>query len=650
MNIKVRYRKVVLIAVGLMCMATSSRAQDMWRFNTQTHQEQPVIQRHSDGLDDVMQYLPYASVVGLKAFGVQSKDNWRDLLLTTAASWVATAVPAFALKNGVKEWRPDNTDQKSFPSGHSAVAFAGATMLRHEYGHLSPWISAAGYGVATFVAIDRVAKDRHHWYDAAAGAAIGAGMGELTWYLSRKVLKRKDVAIGFSGRQMDVVVNLGDGSRSKKETAVESANNEERTEIKDKEHVWTHSFWSDWYLQMGLDMTLQNPYGYNFSHVFPNGKTFGIDVAIGKWFTPELGVRGKFNWENGLGIFRNDHANWVAPFDQPGVNMDKGGYIAAYGDMMFNLTNVFLPLGDADYVPTIGGRKWNINVYPRLGVNYNFGVSKGSLLVGAGMMNTYRVSNRWSVYADVAYIMTGSGFVGKTKEEYGTGTGSNSNGYLSIGLGAQYDLGPKPANVGKNSVKLNGFFHNWFFQAGLDMSLMNPYGCNFSKVIPKGTTAGLNIAAGKWYTPEFGVRGRLQWENGFLKNKNLEWVPPVEDPSKNFKAGGFITGTLDAMFNLTNAIQGYQEDKKWHTSGFVRAGLIHHFEIDSASPVGGAGIEQTYRLNDRLSLFADLAYQVTTSESSGGVTGMDVASGSNGFFDIDFGIVVDLGRKTWKKR
>ena len=101
----------MLIAVGLMCMATSSRAQDMWRFNTQTQQEQPVIQRHSDGLDDVMQYLPYASVVGLKAFGVQSKDNWRDLLLTTAASWVATAVPAFALKNGVKEWRPDNTDQ-----------------------------------------------------------------------------------------------------------------------------------------------------------------------------------------------------------------------------------------------------------------------------------------------------------------------------------------------------------------------------------------------------------------------------------------------------------------------------------------------------------------------------------------------------------
>ena len=182
------------------------------------------------------------------------------------------------------------------------------------------------------------------------------------------------------------------------------------------------------------------------------------------------------------------------------------------------------------------------------------------------------------------------------------------------------------------------------------MSLMNPYGCNFSEVFPKGNTYGLNMAAGKWFTPEFGVRGRVQWENGLIENKRVEWVPPTSDPQKNYEGGGFGTATLDAMLNLTNLISGFEEDKRWHTSAFVRAGLISQFEISSGSPLAGVGIEQTYRLNDRLSLFADAAYQVTTSESSGGRgTGMQVATGSNGFFDIDLGIVVDLGRRGWNR-
>ena len=170
------------------------------------------MKKHSDGLDDVLQYVPYTSVFALKAFGVESKHNWEDLALTTVGSWVMSAGITYGLKHSVKEWRPDNTDQKSFPSGHSAIAFAGATMLRHEYGHLSPWISVAGYGVAAFTAVDRIVKDRHHWYDVAVGAAIGAGMGELTWYLSRKLFKTNDVAIGFNGTQMDVVINVGGNS------------------------------------------------------------------------------------------------------------------------------------------------------------------------------------------------------------------------------------------------------------------------------------------------------------------------------------------------------------------------------------------------------------------------------------------------------
>lgn len=422
--------------------------------------------------------------------------------------------------------------------------------------------------------------------------------------------------------------------------------------------VRTDGFWQNWFVQMGLDMTLQNPYGYDFSKVFPNGKSFGLDLAIGKWFSHQVGYRGKFNWENKLPLLKNDHANWLAPFYEPGENRRKGGYIAVYGDALFNLHNFF-----GEYR---ADRTWNASLYPRIGINYNFGVSKGSLLAGIGVLNTYRISDRWSVYGDIAYIMTGSGFVGSEKVE-GTGTGSNSNGYLTIGLGVQYDLGKKKTNTDgtdktdfstntnrtnntNTGVLTNGIWDNWFVQAGLDMSLMNPYGCNFGKVIPKGMTFGLNAALGKWFTPEFGLRVRGQWENGLIPNNSVEWVPPVDDPKENYKKGGLATVALDAMLNLTNVFAGYKPERKWHTTGFVRAGIITQFVEGSGSPLMGVGLEETYRLDDKWSLFGSVGYQVSTSEGMGvSTTGMDVSAGSNGFFDIDFGVRYDLGRNKFYK-
>lgn len=411
--------------------------------------------------------------------------------------------------------------------------------------------------------------------------------------------------------------------------------------------VRTAGFWENWFVQVGLDMTLQNPYGYDFSKVFPNGKSFGLDIAAGKWFSHQVGFRGKFNWENKLPLLENDHANWLAPFDQPGENRRRGGYIALYGDALFNLHNFF-----GTYRPD---RKWNASLYPRIGVNYNFGVSKGALNAGIGLLNTYRISDRWSVYGDIAYIMTGSGFVGR-ESKADTGTGSNSNGYLTIGLGVQYDLGASGASgastgsatgsatVRSRGVLTNGIWDNWFVQVGADMSLLNPYGCDFSKVIPKGMVFGLNGAMGKWFTPEYGLKVRVQWDNGLIPNNSVEWVPPKDDPKQNYKKGGLATVTLDAMLNLTNAFSGYDPERKWHTSGYLRMGVITQFVEGSGSPLAGMGLEETYRLNDRLSLFGAVGYQVSTSEGMGvSTTGMDVAAGTNGFFDIDFGIRYDLG-------
>ena len=92
----------------------------------------------------------------------------------------------------------------------------------------------------------------------------------------------------------------------------------------------TNSFWDNWYVQVGMDMWLQNPHGANFKNVFPNGKSFGLDFALGKWITPEYGFRGSLNWENG--IFKSDHASWI--------HANSKSYMVIAGDFLINMTNL----------------------------------------------------------------------------------------------------------------------------------------------------------------------------------------------------------------------------------------------------------------------------------------------------------------------
>jgi membrane-associated phospholipid phosphatase len=85
---------------------------------------------------------------------------------------------AILTKSVVHAKRPDLSDNRSFPSGHTASAFASATTLYRRYG----WeIGFPAYALATFTGSARVAGRKHHWYDALAGAALGSASG---WYFT----------------------------------------------------------------------------------------------------------------------------------------------------------------------------------------------------------------------------------------------------------------------------------------------------------------------------------------------------------------------------------------------------------------------------------------------------------------------------------
>ena len=98
------------------------------------------------------------------------EQDWEGLK-EGAFTAAATAGATLILKYAVKENRPDFSNHHSFPSGHAATTFAAATYIGRRYGW--KW-SIPAYALSTYTAWGRVYGKKHHWWDVAAGAAIGA--------------------------------------------------------------------------------------------------------------------------------------------------------------------------------------------------------------------------------------------------------------------------------------------------------------------------------------------------------------------------------------------------------------------------------------------------------------------------------------------
>ena len=146
------------------------------------------------GIDDYTQFFGPVMTVGLKLGGVEGRSDWPRLMASAAMSYGIMAAFVNGIKYTAKEMRPDGSTANSWPSGHTATSFVGATLLHKEYGLTrSPWYSVAGYGVATATGVMRVLNNRHWVSDVMSGAGIGIMSTELGYALSDILFKGKGV-------------------------------------------------------------------------------------------------------------------------------------------------------------------------------------------------------------------------------------------------------------------------------------------------------------------------------------------------------------------------------------------------------------------------------------------------------------------------
>ncbi|WP_170288145.1 phosphatase PAP2 family protein [Prolixibacter denitrificans] len=160
-----------LIAAGLVTMTVPKQTVlSKYRIHDTMHGWNPTFHTSAD---NYLQFAPAVVTLGLGAMGVKGRNDFLNQSLLFTKAELLMSVVVYGIKHATRVERPYGGVFTSFPSGHTAQAFLSATFLAKEYGHISPWISVAGYATATGVGVLRMMNNKHWISDVLAGAGVG---------------------------------------------------------------------------------------------------------------------------------------------------------------------------------------------------------------------------------------------------------------------------------------------------------------------------------------------------------------------------------------------------------------------------------------------------------------------------------------------
>lgn len=133
-------------------------------------------------IDNIFPFVPVAQIYGGRLIGLKPKNDLLHQTTNIATANTISLIVVESLKHITKQERPDHSDNQSFPSGHTAIAFTNASLLFYEYKDSNIWYASSGYLFATATGFLRIANNKHYTSDVLAGAGIGLAAGTLVSY------------------------------------------------------------------------------------------------------------------------------------------------------------------------------------------------------------------------------------------------------------------------------------------------------------------------------------------------------------------------------------------------------------------------------------------------------------------------------------
>jgi hypothetical protein len=138
-------------------------------------------------VDNYLQFAPAFSVYALNLAGIRGAHNFVDRSSIYVLSNVILNTLVSTIKPLARRERPNGDGYMSFPSGHTAEAFASAEFMRMEYKGVSGWYGIAGYLMAGTTGFLRMYNDKHYFSDVLAGAGIGIAATDFSYWLYPKI-------------------------------------------------------------------------------------------------------------------------------------------------------------------------------------------------------------------------------------------------------------------------------------------------------------------------------------------------------------------------------------------------------------------------------------------------------------------------------
>lgn len=155
-----------------------------------------------------------------------------------------------------------------------------------------------------------------------------------------------------------------------------------------KYSVATNSFWSNWFIQVGVDWNAWysgEEHGQDLARSpFKKFRSNpGASVAIGKWFTPGIGLRTKLSGIWGKTVYNGESTD----------NANK--YWTLNEHVLFNLSNML-----CGYNPT---RVWNFIPFAGAGLTRSMSYNTYAMNWSVGILNTFRVSKHVGINLELGW-------------------------------------------------------------------------------------------------------------------------------------------------------------------------------------------------------------------------------------------------------
>lgn len=206
----------------------------------------------------------------------------------------------------------------------------------------------------------------------------------------------------------------------------------------DKYKVETNKFWSNWFISVGGGA--QMLFGDHEKQMkFADRLSPALDVAIGKWFTPGIGIRFMYSGLSWKGVTQNGaYGNGKVYDASKWLEEQEANYFNLHGDVLFNLSNLFCGYNEK--------RIWNVSPYVSLGWARMLDAPKTNEITGSlGLINSFRLCSSLDLQIDVRGTVMNDRFDGETG-------GRSAEGILSATVGLTYKFPKRGWNKVKTPV------------------------------------------------------------------------------------------------------------------------------------------------------------------------------------------------------